>query len=88
MSLITLMNIRKTNGGKTVTEITTRVEIADKTGHTVLHLSKAETISRAAESEGSWVFAGNQMVAAEELANTDWETVGTVRIVPGLVGGL
>ena len=54
------MNIRKTNGGKTVTEITTRVEIADKTGHTVLHLSKAETISRAAESEGSWVFAGNQ----------------------------
>ena len=68
-------------------EIKTKVEIADKTGHTVLQLTKAETIVRAAESEGSWIFAGNQMVEAEYLAEANWDTVGTIRIVPGLVGG-
>ena len=69
-------------------KITTTVEIADQSGHTTLQLTKAETLSRVAENGGSWVFAGNQMVQPEQLARTDWETVGTVRIVPGLVGGL
>ena len=68
-------------------EIKTKVEIADKTGHTVLQLTKAETIVRAAETIDSWIFAGNQMVQAEDLAEANWDTVGTIRIVPGLVGG-
>ncbi len=29
-----------------------------------------------------------QMMQPAQLADSDWETVGTVRIVPGLVGGL
>jgi len=69
-------------------EITTTVEIADSTGHTTLQLTKAETLSRVSESSGSWVFAGNRMVQPEQLAESDWGTVGTVRIVPGLQGGL
>ena len=69
-------------------EVTTTVEIADKTGHTTLELTKGETLSRVAASEGSWVFAGNQLVQPEQLAQSDWGTVGTVRIVPALVGGL
>ncbi len=69
-------------------KITTTVEIADQSGHTTLQLTKAETLSEVAGNEGSWVFAGNQMVQPEQLAQADWETVGTVRIVPGLVGGL
>lgn len=68
-------------------EIKTKVEIADKTGHSVLQLTKAETIVRAAETVDSWIFAGNQMVQAEDLAEANWDTVGTIRIVPGLVGG-
>ena len=58
-----------------------------QTGHTVLQLTKAETIVRAAETIDSWIFAGNQMVQAEDLAEANWDTVGTIRIVPGLVGG-
>ena len=71
-----------------MSEVTTTVEIADKTGHTTLELTKSETLSRVAASEGSWVFAGDQLVQAEQLARSNWETVGTVRIVPALVGGL
>ena len=33
------------------------------------------------------MFAGDRMVQPAELAETNWDTVGTVRIVPGLVGG-
>tara|TARA_B100000586_G_C19941611_1_gene355758 strand:- start:6 stop:221 length:216 start_codon:yes stop_codon:yes gene_type:complete len=68
--------------------ITTTVEIADHTGHTSLQLTKPETLSRVAANEGAWVYAGNQMVQPEQLAQADWETVGTVTIVPGFVGGL
>ncbi len=35
-------------------EITTTVEIADRTGHTTLQLTKAETLSRVSVSSGSW----------------------------------
>ena len=34
-----------------MSEITTTVEIADKTGHTTLELTKSETMSRVAASE-------------------------------------
>ncbi len=68
--------------------ITTTVEICDATGHTTLELTKAETLSQVEANEGSWVFAGNQLVQPEQLAQSDWSTVGTVRVVPGLVGGL
>jgi hypothetical protein len=69
-------------------EITTTVEIADRTGHAALQLTKSETMSRIEENEGAWVFAGGKMVQPAQLAETDWSTVGTVRIVPGFVGGL
>jgi hypothetical protein len=35
-----------------------------------------------------WVFAGGQMVQPAELAEANWDTVGAVRVVPGLVGGI
>ena len=67
--------------------VTTTVEIADSTGHTTLQLTKEETLSKVSASPGSWVFADGQMVQSQQLENADWGTVGTVRIVPGLVGG-
>ena len=66
---------------------TTTVMIADKTGHTTLQLTQQETVDKVAGLEGAWVFAGDRMVQPAELAETNWDTVGTVRIVPGLVGG-
>ncbi len=70
-----------------MSEVTTDVMIADRTGHTTLQLTQQETLDRVAGMEGAWVFAGDRMVQPAELANTDWGTVGTVRVVPGLVGG-
>ena len=66
---------------------TTTVMIADKTGHTTLQLTQQDTVDKVAGLEGAWVFAGDRMVQPAELAETNWDTVGTVRIVPGLVGG-
>ena len=75
-------------GGTELTEITTKVEIADRTGHTTLQLTQSETLERVSGLEGAWVFAGDRMVRSHELAEANWETVGTIRIVPGLVGGI
>ena len=69
------------------TQITTTVEIADASGHTTAMLTQKETLDKVSESAGTWVFAGNQLVQAEQLAQADWSTVGTVRIVPDLIGG-
>ena len=67
-------------------EITTRVEIADHTGHTITLLTQRETIDLVSDNE-RWVFAGGQMVEPEELAQTDWTSVGTVRVMPRIVFG-
>ena len=69
------------------TEITTTVEIADSTGHTTCQMTKSETLAKVSQSPGAGVFANNQMVQPQQLQNADWGTGGTVRIVPGLVGG-
>lgn len=65
--------------------ITTLVQIADRFGHTSAMMTREETLDAVAENDGAWVFNGNgQMVQPADLAETDWSTVGTVRIVPGL----
>ena len=75
-------------GGTELTEITTKVEIADRTGHTTLQLTQSETLERVSGLEGAWVFTGDRMVQSHELAEANWETVGTIRIVRPLVGGI
>ena len=82
------LSIVNKKGGTELTEITTKVEIADRTGHTTLQLTQKETLERVSGLEGTWVFAGDRMVQSNELAEANWETVGTIRIVPGLVGGI
>jgi hypothetical protein len=71
---------------KELENITTRVEIADHTGHTVASLTQRQTIDLISDSE-RWIFAGGQMVEPEQLAQADWSTVGTVRIMPRIVFG-
>ena len=78
----------KEGGNHMDTEITTTVEIADSTGHTTCQMTKSETLEKVSQSPGAWVFAGGQMVQSQQLETADWGTIGTVRIVPGLVGGL
>lgn len=69
-------------------EIRTQVEIADSTGHTTLQLTKSETLEKINENPGSWVFANDRLLQPQELAEQNWNTVGSIRLVPGLVGGL
>ena len=74
---------------RSLSAVRTLVQIADRFGHTSAMMTRDETLEAVAENEGAWVFNGNgQMVQPADLAETDWSTIGTVRIVPGLVGGL
>ena len=67
--------------------ITTTVEIAGPNGHDALELTQSQTMA-VVEAGDNWIFASGQMMQPSQLAEADWETVGTVRIVPGLGGGL
>ena len=72
-----------------MTDIKTLVQIADQNGHTSAMMTREATLEAVAENNGAWVFNGEgQMVQPAQLAEADFSTIGTVRIVPGLVGGL
>ena len=68
-------------------DIRTNVEIADRTGHSSLSLTKQETLDLIEMNQGSWIYKDNQMVQATDIASANWTDVGTIRIMPGLTGG-
>ena len=68
--------------------VTTTVEIASPNGHDALELTQDQTMALVEERGDNWVFANGQMMQPAQLADSDWATISTVRIVPGLVGGL
>ena len=68
--------------------VTTTVEIASPDGHDTLELTRDQTMALVEERGDNWVFAGGQMMQPAQLAESAWAPVGTVRLVPGLVGGL
>lgn len=70
-----------------MTEHTVTVQIADKDGHATLQLTQAETLDLVDQNAGAWVFAEKQMVQRNQLAEADFSTIASVRIVPPLVGG-
>ncbi len=67
---------------------TTTVMIVSNDGHTQLELTRDETMEVLAQNEGTWVFESNRRVEPRDLAEADWGQIGTIRIVPPLVGGL
>ena len=68
--------------------VTTTVEIAGPTGHEALELTQDQTLALVEERGDAWVFAQGGMMNPEALAAADFETVGVIRVVPGLTGGL
>jgi hypothetical protein len=68
--------------------MTTTVEIASPDGHDTLELTRDQTLALVEERGDNWVFANGQMMQPAQLADADFATLGTIRIVPGLVGGL
>ena len=73
-------------GGTEMEEITTIVEIADHTGHTVAQMSQRQVTDLVSDTE-QWIFAGGRRVSPEQIAQADWSTVGTVSVMPRIVWG-
>ena len=67
--------------------VTTTVEVATNAGHEALELPRDQTMALVEERGAAWVFAQGGIMKPAQLADADLATVGTVRIVPGLVGG-
>ena len=59
-------------------DIRTNVEIADRTGHSSLSLTKQETLDLIEVNQGSWIYKDNQMVQARDVADANWADVGTI----------
>ena len=71
-----------------MSEIKTTVLYLNQGGHTMLELTRDETVELAENTSGThWTYAGNQIVQPAELAEMNWETVGTVRIAPAFIAG-
>ncbi len=65
-----------------------KVQIADKTGHMEeLEMSPAETAELVQENSSMWTYVDNTLVQASQIDETNLSTAGTVRMLPGLVGG-
>ena len=63
------------------------VQLADKTGHTQMTLSPADTVETIQQNEGAWIYADNQLIQANQVNEENLSTVSSVRILPGHDGG-
>ena len=65
-----------------------KVEVADASGHQTLMLNPQETEQYVSEQKDMWIFVDNNLLEADNLSNVDWNEAQSVRIMPGLVGGI
>ncbi|MBT3545320.1 MAG: hypothetical protein HN488_08225 [Saprospiraceae bacterium] len=65
-----------------------KVEIADTSGHQTLMLSPQETEKYVSSHSEMWIFVDNEFTHADLLPDIDWNIAESVRILPGLVGGI
>lgn len=65
-----------------------KVEVADASGHQTLMLKPPEIIEVIEHNSDKWIFVDNQLVEFEHVPEIDWNQAESVRILPGLVGGV
>ena len=66
-----------------------KVEVADPAhGHQTLMLKPKETQEYLSTPTDKWIFADNEFTQSENLSLVNWNTTETVRVLPGLVGGM
>ena len=66
-----------------------KIEVADPAhGHQTLMLKPKETEEYLAQQSDKWIFVDNEFTQSENLSLVDWNTTDTVRVLPGLVGGM
>ena len=64
-----------------------KIRILNETGHTELMLESASIIELIDSHPTHWCFIDGEMVAREEIANINWDTVQNVDLTPAVVGG-
>ncbi len=66
-----------------------KVEVADPAhGHQTLMLRPKETQEYLSTQSDKWIFVDNEFTQNENLSLVNWNTTETVRVLPGLVGGM
>ena len=66
-----------------------RIEVADPAhGHQTLMLKPEETQEYLSNHTDKWIFVDNEFTQHQNLSTVDWDSTETVRLLPGLVGGL
>ena len=66
-----------------------KVEVADPAhGHQTLMLKPKETQEYLSTQSDKWIFVDNEFSQIENLSLVNWNTTDTVRVLPGLVGGM
>ena len=64
-----------------------KIRILNETGHTELMLESDSIIEQIDSHPTHWCFIDGEMVAREELANINCDTVQNVDLTPAVVGG-
>ena len=64
-----------------------KIRILNETGHTELMLESDSIIEQIDSPPTHWCFIDGEMVAREEIANINWDTVQNVDLTPAVVGG-
>ena len=66
-----------------------RIEVADPAhGHQTLMLKPEDTQEFLSNHTDKWVFVDNEFMQPQNLSTVNWNTTVTVRLLPGLIGGL
>ena len=64
-----------------------KLTILNETGHTELVMASEEVIEQIDTHTTHWVFINGEMMAREEIAGINWDTVESVDLTPAIVGG-
>ena len=63
------------------------VEIADKSGHSVVEMTQEQIVEESQRAAGTWVFVNDQLVSTADVAAMNIDAGSRIRLMPGLVGG-
>ncbi len=80
-----LVDVVNPIGGESMHQI--KVQLSNKSGHSQMLLSPAETVETIQQNSSAWVYADNQKIDPDQVDEANLSTVSSVRIVSGLVGG-
>jgi hypothetical protein len=66
-----------------------KIEVADPAeGHQTLMLKPKEAQDFLSSQSDQWIFVDDEFTQKENLDLVDWNTTETVRVLPGMIGGM